>query len=371
MMMMMMLMMMMKPSGIIQLVILASLLRCVLALRPPRSCRKVQTYLDLDLDALGFLPPSYDRFGQSGAHLSVDLYTCLDKLPRKWKSLRGRKESKRPLLLFACGAPLVSDIDGQSVVVGKAAYSQFATKMAKYGYVVAVMEKPVKFLNLNAAIPDDVKRTMDFVQSEQSPVQGVVDMNVTILSGHSFGAATALYTLVGKCNPMFCGQGIEMGSNYTDVLRPPEIKAAVLYGGSVFQVQPGPTSDYLREKLFTNDGIPILLFWGFGDKAVHNEWDGELMDIASYEQMTPPKYMLVEDGINHDSIANMVISHFNAIPSLLDRENQIDRVTRTFHSWIDYEIDLLGDSGGSEDMEQDVCDHVLHVPNAVDCVYDL
>jgi predicted dienelactone hydrolase len=182
-------------------------------------------------------------------------------------------------------------------LVDKADYANFATQVARYGFVVVVPNnqrtltapngQPFPGLFAEQAQVNQVLAQMRVEdKNPASPIFKIVDTNKLGLLGHSFGASAGL----GATQTTYCLPGICSGG-YT---RPPELKAAIFYGANFRDQQ---TQQFLPIK---NDGIPIGLIVG--------SLDGVALPASSqstYSQiLNPPKALITVTGANHYSITN-------------------------------------------------------------------
>jgi dienelactone hydrolase len=182
-------------------------------------------------------------------------------------------------------------------LVDKADYANFATQVARYGFVVVVPNnqrtltapngQPFPGLFAEQAQVNQVLAQMRVEdQNPTSPIFKIVDTQKLGLLGHSFGGSTGL----GATQTTYCLPGICAGG-YT---RPPELKAAIFYGANFRDQQ---TQQFLPIK---NDSIPIGLIVG--------SLDGVALPASSqstYSQiLNPPKALITVTGANHYGITN-------------------------------------------------------------------
>ncbi|MEV0902780.1 hypothetical protein [Actinoplanes sp. NPDC049802] len=117
----------------------------------------------------------------------------------------------------------------QGANVDKSNYSTYAATVASYGFVVAVPNHTRSLFGTSGLYPEGVQAgwTVDWAEAEDdnpaSPLHQRIDENTLVLSGHSFGAATALSVSAGLCVVPFCA--------IADTA-PSELEAVVTYGGN-------------------------------------------------------------------------------------------------------------------------------------------
>jgi dienelactone hydrolase len=182
-------------------------------------------------------------------------------------------------------------------LIDKADYANFATQVARYGFVVVVPNNQRTLTAPNGqpfpglfAEQEQVNQVLAQMRVEDknpaSPIFKIVDPTKLGLLGHSFGAAAGL----GATQTTYCVPGICSGT----YIRPPELKAAIFYGANFRDQQ---TQQFLPIK---NDGIPIGLIIG--------SLDGVTLPASSqstYNQiLNPPKALITVTGANHYGITN-------------------------------------------------------------------
>lgn len=188
----------------------------------------------------------------------------------------------------------------QGALVDKADYSNFATLVARYGFIVVVPNRIRKIVWPNGPVtgqlPDVnlVSDVLAFIQSEnineESPLYRRVDADKMGLLGHSLGGFVGLSAIQGLCIPQFCTDSFQ---------RPQELMAGIFYGTSVRDPATGefPPID--------NGNIPIGLIAGDKD-GVAMQAERQLVNSrGTYEQIQdPPKILVVVKGANHHGITN-------------------------------------------------------------------
>lgn len=117
----------------------------------------------------------------------------------------------------------------QGANVDKSHYSTYAATLASYGFVVAVPNHSRSLFGTSGLFPEGAQAgwTVDWAEAEDddpaSPLYKRIDENTLVLSGHSFGAATALSLSTGLCIIPFCAIANTA---------PSELEAVVTYGGN-------------------------------------------------------------------------------------------------------------------------------------------
>ncbi len=186
---------------------------------------------------------------------------------------------KFPLIIFLQGALVTSD-----------KYAEFATELARYGFVVAVPNLNVTFTPFPGApsatgeyadqreIGEVLSVVTQMDNNPSSPIYSIVDTSNVGLSGHSFGGAAALFT-AAKC--IFLAPGcVPLPFPLS-----PSIKAVAVYGAATPR-----TTMYMPVALIQgeNDGKSLLA----NAVTAFNGYTGQ------------PKALIVVKGENHDGICN-------------------------------------------------------------------
>lgn len=185
----------------------------------------------------------------------------------------------------------------QGALVDKSNYSNFASQVASYGFVVVVPnnERTVTAPNgqtVTGLLPEqgqvnDVLAQMKAEDEDaSSPIFKIVDTTKLGLLGHSFGGGVGIGATQEEIR--IPGLGAE---NYTV---PPELKAGIFYGTSFANPQ---TGEFLP---INNKGVAIGLIRG--------DLDGVSLPNRSqetYDQiLNPPKVLITVKGANHYGITN-------------------------------------------------------------------
>ena len=186
--------------------------------------------------------------------------------------------------------------------VNKSYFSEFAIRLAKYGFIVVVpnhdadftLTDPdypgieidfVGFFPENQQIPD----VLDFMSAENidetSPLYGIVNNEILALTGHSFGSAVILDAIQETCEFPLCRP---VGSTFT---LPEEVKAVALTGintipfGNPFDTVNRPTAN------------PVPLAIINGDLDENAEYHDTKDSYKLIENL--PKSLVFVKGANH------------------------------------------------------------------------
>ncbi|MFB8005757.1 hypothetical protein [Nocardia sp. NPDC056000] len=125
-------------------------------------------------------------------------------------------DHRLPVALFLPGAN-----------VGRQYYSQFASAVADYGFVVVVPERyPMPMVDYRLPSEFQLSDVLAWARSQasdtSSPIGAIIDPTTLVVAGHSYGGAAALYAAADRCQVPFC-----LGLTYR---HPPELKAVVGHG---------------------------------------------------------------------------------------------------------------------------------------------
>ena len=186
----------------------------------------------------------------------------------------------------------------QGAFVDKAEYSNYASEVASYGFIVVVPNNertlftPTGEPLLTGLLSEQEQVNDAFAQmlledtDSSSPVFEIVDTDKLGLLGHSFGGGAGLGAIQEDiCLFEFCS------GDYT---RPPELMAGIFYGTSF-------RDSFTNEALpVDNNDIPTGLIVGDLDGLIppflSEETYGQIVD--------PPKALITVEGANHYSITD-------------------------------------------------------------------
>jgi len=267
---------------------------------------------------------------------------------KKWKHCnkgrhRGPGASRED---FVDAFPIVPILQGGNVP--RAQYSEFAKEVASYGFVVVVTDlqqvfgppgSPALFFT-SQWVPNWVAADMAQRDADPtSPLYQIADTASMGVVGHSFGAAAALASVQGTCQPPFC-----FGPPFA-YQRPASLKAAVVHG---FQ-NCDPTGG---QCFYPNtSAAPSMIVNGGLD-------DPGAPAIAAYESLEPARALVVLDGVNHFGLTNDDLASPmgpNPEPNEVCQEESISRTARWTALWLNTHLQgdevatsLVFESGGVE-----------------------
>lgn len=186
----------------------------------------------------------------------------------------------------------------QGALVDKADYSNYASLVAQYGFIVVVpnnersVTNPVTGELVTGLLPEprQVNDTLNYLIEQNSnpdfPLAGIVDTDTLGLLGHSMGGAIGLGVIQEICAPVVCPAAFN---------RPEAVMAGIFFGAN-FRLS--PSTDFFPP--VNNDGIPTALIQGDRD-SVGLPSSAE----ATYLQIQdPPKALITVVGANHYGITN-------------------------------------------------------------------
>lgn len=197
----------------------------------------------------------------------------------------------------------------QGALVDKSHYSNFASQVASYGFIVVVPNRQrtltaptrqsVKGLFSEQKQVNDVLKQMVVENTNSaSPIARIVDTNKLGLLGHSFGGYVGLGAIQNICFPGVCS------GKFT---RPRQLMAGIFYGTN-FKVPP-MTGTFPQ---IDNQNIPTGLIWGsldgVSDKNETQQTYNQIQDS--------PKALIVVEGANHYGITNQDNSRDPSRPKL-------------------------------------------------------
>ncbi|MGK7953970.1 MAG: alpha/beta hydrolase family protein [Crocosphaera sp.] len=183
----------------------------------------------------------------------------------------------------------------QGALVDKEDYTNFATIVARYGFIVVVPnhERTISnpFGSATGFFPDVelVNDVLTFMDRENldgtSPLFGKIETTQMGLLGHSFGGAVGLNAVTGTCQPIICNTTFE---------RPSQLKAGIFYGTNLNEQMMGENLP------INNQGVPTGLIQGDLDGVTSLE-DA----MATYNNIQDPSKIFVTVlGANHYGITN-------------------------------------------------------------------
>jgi len=186
----------------------------------------------------------------------------------------------------------------QGALVDKADYTNFASTVASYGFVVVVPNHERTVTNPNTGEPvtgflaeqQQVNDILAYIKTENinpaSPIAGIVDTNKLGLLGHSFGGFVGLAVIQNICVPRICGE------NFT---QPPEVMAGIFYGTNF--KDPPETGSFPP---INNQRIPTALIAGSQDTIA------DLVEAtATYNQIQDsPKALVIVKGANPHGVTS-------------------------------------------------------------------
>lgn len=182
----------------------------------------------------------------------------------------------------------------QGANVDKSDYSEYASIVARYGFVVVVPNHPRSLpqFGFTGLLPETSQINAVLAQMEAensnpaSPVAGVINTQKLGLLGHSAGGAVGLSAIANLClSPIQCEGSFS---------RPNELVAGAFFGANL-RNQNG--AFFLP---INNSRIPIALLQGTRDSRAL-----PINAEKTYEQIqTPPKALISILGANHYGITN-------------------------------------------------------------------
>jgi dienelactone hydrolase len=187
----------------------------------------------------------------------------------------------------------------QGFNVDKSEYSNYASLVARYGFVVVVpnsirnLAQPLQSIfGQRALFPQisQIDAVLGQIKTENSnpssPLAGIVNTQQLGLLGHSAGGAVALSAVADTCLPFICEGSFS---------RQKELKATLAFGASL---RNQATQEFIT---INNTGIPVALLQGNLDSiALPFRTERTYNDIQ-----TPPKVLVNLPGVNHYGITNI------------------------------------------------------------------
>lgn len=181
----------------------------------------------------------------------------------------------------------------QGANVDKSDYSDFASTVASYGFIVVVPnhQQSLPQFDFTGLLPQtsQIQATLAQMVAENlnpaSPVAGIVDTDKLGLLGHSAGGAVGLSAIANLCLPVLCDGSFD---------RPDELKAGAFFGANL---RNQTTEEFIP---INNAGIPTALLQGSSDSRATPD-----RALMTYEQIQdPPKALINIFGANHYGMAN-------------------------------------------------------------------
>lgn len=176
----------------------------------------------------------------------------------------------------------------QGANVDKAYYSQYATIVARYGFIVVVPNHRTSIrgrAELFAQV-EQVTEALAHVQiaGDRAPFADILDPQKLVLLGHSHGGMMGLDAIRGACDVPFC---------VGDYSIPDELVAAAFFGTFLWE-----DGEYLP---IDNADVPIALIAGSRDSLITPH-----ETLGTYKQIdNPPKVFVLVRGANHYGITNL------------------------------------------------------------------
>jgi dienelactone hydrolase len=212
----------------------------------------------------------------------------------------------------------------QGALVDKSFYSNYASLVARYGFIVAVPNhfRPLPFNpSLPPGLVSETSQIAAFLSqmaventNPASPIVGLVNTQRLGLLGHSFGGAVGLSAIADRClKELFLCQ--------EPFTRPQELLAGAFFGANLRNTI---TNEFVT---ISNNNIAVALIQGDRDGIALPERAKLTFDNIQ----TPPKAAIVLAGANHFGITD-VNNPDGAMPdrnnSTLDRAVGIETIAR-------------------------------------------
>ena len=186
----------------------------------------------------------------------------------------------------------------QGALVDKSFYSDYASLVARYGFVVVVPNhfrpspvnpnSPPILLSETSQIAAVLEQMAIENTKPTSPIASVVDTQRLGLLGHSFGGAVGLSAIANQClrELLLCREPFT---------RPKELLAGAFFGANLRN----PTTNEFVP--IPNDNIAVALIQGELDGVALPERAKRTFD----QIQTPPKAVIALQGANHFTITNV------------------------------------------------------------------
>ncbi|MEG4409032.1 poly(ethylene terephthalate) hydrolase family protein [Microcoleus sp. MON2_D5] len=186
----------------------------------------------------------------------------------------------------------------QGALVDKSFYSDYASLVARYGFVVVVPNhfrplpinpnSPPSLLSETSQIGAVLSQMAIENTKTTSPISSVVDTQRLGLLGHYFGGAVGLSVIGNNCLP-------ELYLCQEPFTRPKELLAGGFFGANLRN----PISKEFVP--IANDGIPVALIQGDIDGVALPERAQSTFDKIQ----TPPKTLITVTGANHFGLTDV------------------------------------------------------------------
>nr|WP_199302399.1 alpha/beta hydrolase [Coleofasciculus sp. FACHB-129] len=181
----------------------------------------------------------------------------------------------------------------QGANVDKSNYTNFASTVASYGFVVVVPnhQKSLPELGFTGLLPETSQLNAVLAQmvkensNSTSPVAGVINTQKLALLGHSQGGAVGLSAIANLCLPILCEGSFS---------RPNELVAGAFFGANLRNFN---TQEFIP---INNSKIPTALLQGNLDSIAL-----PVNAQKTYNQIqNPPKALITILGANHYGITD-------------------------------------------------------------------
>jgi dienelactone hydrolase len=218
----------------------------------------------------------------------------------------------------------------QGALVDKSFYSEYASLVARYGFIVVVPNQERSIAGFTGLIAEtsQINAVISQIEAENanssSPLNGIADTEKLGLLGHSFGGAVGLSAIANRCIFPFCEGSFQ---------RPEELKAGAFFGTNLRNAN----NQYIP---IDNSGIAVAL--------VQGDRDGVALPFraeATYNNIqTPPKALITVSRANHFGITN-VNNPLGAQPDLSNPTLTQDVAIETIARWsgLFLRANMLGD----------------------------
>ncbi len=181
----------------------------------------------------------------------------------------------------------------QGANVDKSSYSEYASIVARYGFVVVVPNRKRTIAKFNQTglftETSQIDRVLKQIKTENSnpnsPVKGMINTDKLALLGHSFGGAVGLSAIANSCIPLICEGSFE---------QPKELVAGVFFGANL---RNQATQEFIP---INNSGIPTALLQGTAEGVALPSRAKQTYDNIQ----NPPKALISISGANHYGITN-------------------------------------------------------------------